>query len=45
MITSKQNKQFKQWLKLKQKKYRDQYDMFLVYGKHLVDIAHLKKDI
>jgi RNA methyltransferase, TrmH family len=42
MISSKQNKQFKQWLKLKQKKYRDQYDMFLVYGNHLVTIASQK---
>jgi len=42
MITSKQNKQFKEWLKLKQKKYRDQYDKFLVYGNHIVDIAQRK---
>jgi RNA methyltransferase, TrmH family len=42
MITSKQNKHFKKWLKLKQKKYRDQYDMFLVYGTDLVNIATQK---
>jgi TrmH family RNA methyltransferase len=39
MIVSKQNKQFKVWKKLKVKKYRDFHDMFLVYGKHLIDKA------
>lgn len=39
MIVSKQNKQFKLWKKLKTKKYRDFNDMFLVYGRHLIDKA------
>jgi len=39
LIESTQNKQFKLWMKLKLKKYRDQHDMFLVYGKHLIDKA------
>lgn len=39
LITSKQNNSFKLWVKLKQKKYRDQNDMFLVYGKHLIEQA------
>ncbi len=39
LITSKQNSSFKLWVKLKQKKYRDQNGMFLVYGKHLIDQA------
>lgn len=38
-ITSKQNSSFKLWVKLKQKKFRDQNGMFLVYGKHLIDQA------
>ncbi len=42
MIQSKQNKQFKTWVKLKTKKYRDIHDMFLVYGKHLIDKAKEK---
>jgi TrmH family RNA methyltransferase len=42
MIISKQNKQFKLWKKLMTKKYRDLNDMFLVYGKHLVDKAKEK---
>ncbi|BCR36561.1 TrmH family RNA methyltransferase [Mariniplasma anaerobium] len=42
MIISKQNKQFKLWKKLMTKKYRDLHDMFLVYGKHLVDKARDK---
>lgn len=42
MIISKQNKQFKLWKKLMTKKYRDLHDMFLVYGKHLVDKAKEK---
>ena len=42
LIESKQNKQFKLWMKLKLKKYRDQHDMFLVYGKHLIDKAKEK---
>lgn len=39
LITSKQNSSFKLWVKLKQKKYRDQNGMFLVYGKHLIEQA------
>lgn len=39
MITSKQNPNFKKWMKLKTKKHRDAYGEFLVYGKHLVDAA------
>lgn len=42
MIESRQNKQVKTWIKLKNKKYRDQYDRFLVYGKHLIDKAQSK---
>ena len=39
MIESRQNKQVKTWIKLKNKKYRDAYDMFLVYGSHLIEKA------
>lgn len=39
MIASRQNKQVKQWIKLKHKKYRDQQGRFLVYGKHLIEKA------
>lgn len=39
MITSKENEQFKFWNKLKLKKYRDEYGLFLVYGKHLIEEA------
>lgn len=42
-IISKQNKQFKLWKKLMTKKYRDLYDMFLVYGSHLIDKAKEKE--
>jgi TrmH family RNA methyltransferase len=42
LITSKQNSSFKLWKQLKLKKYRDAHDMFLVYGKHLVDKAKEK---
>ncbi len=45
MIVSKQNKQFKLWKKLKTKKYRDFNDMFLVYGKHLIDKAKQTKQL
>lgn len=45
MIVSKQNKQFKLWKKLKTKKYRDFNDMFLVYGKHLIDKAKEAKQL
>lgn len=39
MINSKQNNQYKNWLKLKQKKFRDQEQKYLVYGPHLVEEA------
>ncbi len=39
MIESRQNKKVKTWIKLKQKKYRDQFDRFLVYGSHLIEKA------
>lgn len=39
MITSKGNPQYKKWLKLGQKKYRQQEGLFLVEGPHLVEEA------
>ncbi|WP_079708312.1 TrmH family RNA methyltransferase [Paraliobacillus ryukyuensis] len=39
MITSVKNETIKQWKKLKQKKYRDQAQQFLVEGAHLVEEA------
>ena len=39
MITSRQNETIKKYLKLKQKKYRDQTSQFLVYGDHLIEMA------
>lgn len=36
MITSLENKEIKSYVKLKQKKYRDQEKMFLVEGEHLI---------
>lgn len=39
MITSVKNETIKQWHKLKQKKYRDQANQFLVEGAHLVQEA------
>lgn len=39
MITSIQNETIKKIMKLKQKKYRDEYDLFLVEGFHLVEEA------
>lgn len=39
MITSKQNAKFKYWMKLKTKKYRDQFGQFLVFGKHQIEKA------
>ncbi|MBN2300619.1 MAG: RNA methyltransferase [Acholeplasmataceae bacterium] len=39
MISSKHNSSFKLWVKLKTKKYRDSYGLFLVYGKHLIEQA------
>ncbi len=38
-INSLQNTHVKQWAKLKQKKYRDQYHLFLVEGEHLIEEA------
>jgi len=45
VITSKQNKNFKLWKQLKLKKYRDAYDMFLVYGTHMIEKAKTKHAI
>ncbi len=39
IIESRNNIKFKSLMKLKQKKYRDQTGLFLVYGKTLVDLA------
>lgn len=39
MITSNQNETIKEILKLKQKKYRDEYNAFLIEGFHLVEEA------
>ena len=39
MIESKDNQKFKSWMKLKLKKYRDETNLFLVYGKTMVDLA------
>ncbi len=39
IITSKDNKNVKEWLKLKQKKYRDLNNEFLISGSHLVNEA------
>ena len=39
MIESKQNKQFKSWVKLKTKKYRDITGLFLVFGNDIIDKA------
>lgn len=36
MITSKDNDQIKKILKLQTKKYRDQYQAFLIYGEHAI---------
>lgn len=38
-INSLRNAQVKKWTKLKQKKYRKEYDLFLVEGMHLVEEA------
>jgi TrmH family RNA methyltransferase len=45
MIISKQNKTFKLYKSLMLKKYRDLHDLFLVYGKHLIDAAKEKHAI
>lgn len=42
LITSKQNKTFKLYLSLKQKKHRDHHGLFLVYGEHLISMAKQK---
>ena len=42
MIASKDNAKFKSWMKLKTKKYRDQTNRFIVYGKTFVDLARNK---
>lgn len=42
MIASKDNAKFKSWMKLKTKKYRDQTNTFIVYGKTFVDLARTK---
>ncbi|MDL2292025.1 RNA methyltransferase [Acholeplasma sp. OttesenSCG-928-E16] len=39
MISSKQNQSFKTWMKLKTKKYRDIYNLFLVFGDDLIEKA------
>lgn len=39
MITSLQNEKIKELMKLKQKKYRDEMNLFLVEGFHLVEEA------
>ncbi len=44
MITSLTNSKVKVWAKLKDKKYRDETNMFLVESEHLVDEA-LKKNV
>ena len=36
VITSLSNKKVKDWCKLKNKKYRDEEELFLVEGEHLV---------
>ena len=38
-INSLQNAQVKKWTKLKQKKYRDEYGLFLIEGEHLIEEA------
>ena len=39
IITSMDNDRVKKYIKLKQKKYRDKYNEFIVEGEHLVDEA------
>lgn len=43
-IESKENSKVKQWIKLKEKKYRDKEQKFLIEGDHLVKEA-IKKDL
>lgn len=45
VITSVHNAKIKQWVKYKEKKFRDQEEMFLVEGEHLVHEAHQAKCI
>lgn len=42
LITSMDNERVKQYIKLKEKKYRDQTDLFIVEGSHLVLEAYKK---
>jgi len=39
VMTSKQNAKFKYWMKLKTKKYRDEFSRFLVFGDHQIEKA------
>ncbi|MCI8547330.1 MAG: RNA methyltransferase [Bacilli bacterium] len=45
VITSLENKKIKRYIKLKDKKYRDLYDEFLIEGEHLVREAYKKNII
>ena len=40
IITSVQNETIKKLIKLSQKKYRDEFNMFLIEGEHLIEEAH-----
>ena len=40
IISSVENKKIKEIIKLKNKKYRDEYKMFIVEGEHLVKEAY-----
>lgn len=42
MITSTNNSKVKEWCKLKEKKYRDETNLFLVEGDHLLNQAMIK---
>ncbi len=44
VITSLENNKVKTWSKLQEKKYRNEYGMFLIEGEHLVDLA-LEKNL
>ena len=39
IITSVQNETIKKLIKLSQKKYRDEFNMFLIEGEHLIEEA------
>lgn len=45
VITSLDNKKIKRYIKLKEKKYRDLYDEFIIEGEHLVREAYKKNMI